>query len=526
MLRRLTTYVARAIGLCALALGLPTVYSASDSGHQTVATTQPDWPPPVFEPLTGVCSSALSGSGKTYNVGPGQVHEELTQVPWLSLREGDVVNIFHRAAPYRTKIGLRAQGSPAAPVVINGVTDAQCNRPEISGQNAVTAADAAREKFFSKQHSENLGLFFIYQAPGDKWGYRPAYITIQNLKLTGAHKSNTYIAQDGTTAAYNLGAAGIYAVRVEGLRVENNEITGNGNGVFVNSREDGDFSEYIVIRRNRIHANGNVGSYTEHNLYIQAKRPLYEGNYIGQLIPGARGSSLKDRSSATVIRYNHIDAAARAIDLVEIEGGVAPVRNDPLYHQAWVYGNLIVSDHDSPARASTLLIHWGGDNDARYFRSGPLHFFHNTVVTRSSKAQAYYLCVFDMPGDAQSVHANANVFAHQGSSILSLGYKGGKIVLNDVNWVTSGWVKGWGPGVAFERSGATVLEGQDPRLDASYVPLTDSPLGDKGASGARAALTSAGAVAPALTHQYAMTASIKVRSMKGAALDVGAFEMN
>ncbi len=523
MLRQLSTCVACVVGLSLLALCHPTVHGAADTG---LALGQPDWPPPVLEPLAGACASALSGSGKTYNVGPGQTYEELTQIPWLSLRAGDVVNIFHRAEPYRTKIGLRAQGTPTAPVVINGVTDAQCNRPEISGQNAVTAADAVREKFYNKQHSENLGLLFIYQASNDKWGYRPAHITIQNLKLTGAHKSNTYAAQDGTTAAYNLGAAGIYAVRVEGLRVENNEITGNGNGVFVNSRADDDFSEHIVVRRNRIHANGNVGSYTEHNLYIQARRPLYEGNYIGQLIPGARGSSLKDRSSATVIRYNHIDAATRAIDLVEIEGGVAPVRNDPLYHQAWVYGNLIVSDHDAPARSSTLLIHWGGDNDPRYFRSGPLHFFNNTVVTRASKAQAYYLCVFDMPGDSQSVHASANVFAHHGSSIFALGYKGGKIVLRDANWLTSGWVKGWGPGVVFEREGTALLEGQDPRLDANYAPLASSPLGDKGTRFALGALNSTGGIAPLLMHQYAMTAAIKVRPPKGAALGIGAFEMN
>ena len=125
---------------------------------------------------------------------------ELEQVPWLTLTAGDVVNIFHRATPYRTKIGLRAQGTSADPVVINGVSDSNCNLPELSGQNAVTALDAVQAKFFNKQHSENLGVIFIYQASRDPWGYKPKHIVIQNLKISGAHKSNTYTAQDGSQA--------------------------------------------------------------------------------------------------------------------------------------------------------------------------------------------------------------------------------------------------------------------------------------------------------------------------------------
>lgn len=45
--------------------------------------------------------------------------------------------------------------------------------------------------------------------------------------------------------------------------VENCEITGNGNGVFVNTRNDAeeDASRHIVIRNNQIYANGTPGSY-------------------------------------------------------------------------------------------------------------------------------------------------------------------------------------------------------------------------------------------------------------------------
>lgn len=482
------------------------------------------WPPAAAASGPSPCSVALAGNSATFNVGPGQKYTELTQVPWLSLQAGDVVNVFHRPTPYRTKIGLRAQGSLAAPVIINGVTDANCNRPEINAQNAVTADDAVQARFFNKQHSENLGAIFIYQASSDPWGYKPRNIVIQNFRITGAHKSNTYTAQDGTTASYSLGAAGIYAVRVEGLTVQNNEITGNGNGIFVNSRGDDDYSGFITIRQNRLYGNGNVGSYTEHNLYIQAVRPLYEGNYIGQLRVGAVGSSMKDRSSATVVRYNHIVAAARAIDLVEIEGGVAAVLNDPLYHHAWVYGNLIVSDHDQPAASSTLLIHWGGDNDPRYFRTGTLYFYNNTVVTRATQIQAYYLCVFDLPTTTQKVEAKGNVFLHHGTGRFNLGYKSGTIVLRDTNWISKGWAKSWAREVVFDQTDSKVIEGNDAGLDENFVPRRTSVVLDKGTLAPSAFPSSVNTAGLKPGSQFAPPARLVDRPVRGAAPDLGAFE--
>ena len=482
------------------------------------------WPPPSRVDDRTECSTALEGSGTTFNVGPGQKYTELTEVPWLSLQAGDVVNVFHRPTPYRTKIGLRAQGTVKEPVVINGVTDAACSRPEINAQNAVTADDAVQARFFNKQHSEHLGAIFIYRGPADPWPHMPRNIVIQNLRITGAHKGNRYTAQDGSTGSYSLGASGIYAVRVEGLTVQNNEITGNGNGVFVNSRGDDDFSSFITIRRNRLFGNGNVGSYTEHNLYIQAVRPLYEGNYIGQLRPGAVGSSMKDRSSASVIRYNRIDAAARAIDLVEIEGGVGPVKNDVLYDDAWVYGNLIVSDHDRPGASSSLLIHWGGDNDPRYFRNGTLYFYNNTVVTRASQIQAYYLCIFDMPTRTQRVEAAANVFVHTGSGRLNLGYKSGAIVLRDTNWLSKGWAKAWTAEVTFETTGAKVVEGTDPGLDADFVPRAGSVVLDKGRRALPALSSPASGANLNPDFQFGAPAKVVSRPVRGAAPDLGAFE--
>lgn len=82
------------------------------------------------------CSGPLQGSGQTIHVGPGLAHAELTGVPWLSLQAGDVVNIHFCEQPYRTKIGLPAQGRAGKPVIINGVSDSNCRLPEISGAGA------------------------------------------------------------------------------------------------------------------------------------------------------------------------------------------------------------------------------------------------------------------------------------------------------------------------------------------------------------------------------------------------------
>lgn len=481
------------------------------------------WPPAPQLPATpDGCSKALTGRGTTYNVGPGQKYADLQDVPWLSLQGGDVVNIFHRAEPYRSKIGLRGQGTADAPIVINGVTDASCQRPVISGENAQTVRDAQQRRFFNKQYSENLGVFLVYKGPEDPYGYRPRHLQFKNLKITGGHQDFTYTAQDGTPGRYSRAAAAIYAVVVEDLLVENCEITRNGNGLFVNSKSGDEASFGATFRFNRIHDNGVKGSHFEHNLYVQTQRALYEGNYIGQLIPGAAGSSLKDRSSATVVRYNHIVAAARALDLVEIEGGVPQVLNDPYYPSAWVYGNLIVDDAKTGRAFSVKLIHWGGDNDPRYFRQGTLWFYNNTVVLKVDKGDFYYVSLFDMPTERQKVNLRGNIVQNLGSAVLHLGYESGTIDLDDTNLVTGGYQP---RGDVKINVIGSVLDTRNAGLDAEGRPQRGAPGTDRGT------LTPLRMPAGVLTEhlaptfQFAAPARLVPRPVRGTAPDLGAFEL-
>jgi Right handed beta helix region len=489
--------------------------------------------PALIANAAPVVSVPMTGSRRTYNVGPGQQYAELTQVPFLSLEAGDVVNIHYRAEPYRTKIGLRAQGSASHPVVLNGVTDAAGRRPLLSGQDAVSSADVvdvarAGRPFFSARWNEFLGVIMIKGSPGDPFAYRPKFIQIKNLAVQGAAPIHTYTSQDGAKVRYSDGAAGIYAEKVEDLLVENCEITGNGNGIFTNTKNDDEreASYRITIRNNLIHSNGTPGSYRQHNLYIQAVRSVFEGNYIGRLVAGAKGSSLKDRSSGTIVRYNYIDAAARAIDLVETDGGMTSVFVDPQYHDAWVYGNIIVSDADAATAYSSNLIHWGGDNgDEKDYRKGTLYFYHNTVVTKASRKQSWRMRIFDLATPTQTVEARSNIFAHFGDANYSIMNLVGTLRLEGTNWIRAGWREAsdqGGAAVTVQRNG-TLIEGTDPGF--AVIAAGDYSLAARSAALDRAPATPPASVADRwIERQFAPPATSVARSAKGAAPDLGALE--
>lgn len=513
--------------------GTPPTSEVNDTAEpEAYRQTPPSnaWPPaPQSSPVNN-CSTAKTGINRTFHVGPGRTYTELTDVPWLSLQAGDVVNIHYRATPYRTKFGLRAQGTATAPVLINGVTDAQCNRPEISGNNALTATDARNAGYGND--IQPYSLISIYRGPTDAWdSYTPKYITIQNLKLTGAKAGNSYTNNAGSSSTYDNFAAAIYAVRVHNLIVENCEITSNGIGVFTNTKGSSaeDYSANVIIRRNRIHLNGNIGRQTEHNLYVQARRVLYEGNYIGQAYGG---SSLKDRSSGTVIRYNKILASARALDLVESEEEYfSNVKQDPLYPYAWVYGNVIINDSQAPAGFAVNMIHWGFDNSQANARTGTLFFYANTLINKVPQSTFWYVSPFQIGQDGQAaasttIESGSNIFWQQSNSEWRfLSANAGVLSFKGKNYVPTDWYPTNPYDTADVRTtGATLIAGTNPMLDANHYPQATSPVLDQGGTGPT--FTPAGAYAPhlSITHQYQEGIGLITRINKGIAADLGALE--
>jgi hypothetical protein len=437
----------------------------------------------------------MSGSHATYNVGPGKTYTTLTAVPWLSLQPGDVVNIFYQAAPYATKIGIEAVGTAAQPIVINGVTDANCNRPIITGANAVPSTDSIAAGFWATSAGsvvEPLGVFVFLWGPDQPYATLQSYITVQNIEVTGGQSANTYTDHSGQVVHYDSGgAAGIYAVAAQYVTIQYCTVTSNDQGVFFNSQDSQRTSYYITLRGNNIYANGMVGNQLVHNIYVQGVRSLYEGNYIGAEIIGGQGSSLKDRSSGTVIRYNYIEASLRAIDLVDTQ--ISPeVLSDPLYNYAWVYGNVII-DNYAIGIGSGDLIHWGGDSQGDQspspnYHNGPLFFYFNTVVIENDPSYERD-GIFDMPSSQQSVQASNNIFYFTGNNPntqVEFGICCGTINLDDSNWISTGWNTSVEVGNTVTVTGTqSLIQGTNPLLNANFTlsASSGSPVIGHGTAG-------------------------------------------
>lgn len=448
------------------------------------------WPPaPKAIGLWGDPTLPLTGTGDTHNVGPnpgghpGIAHTDLQTVPWLSLGPGDVVNIFYREAPYLSKIGLTCQGTANEKVCIHGVMTAGGLRPHIQGDGALTpedlqSPDGVTEPFFNSQYTEFLGVILISHHYESGVLKKPQHIVIENLKITGGWSQTHFTNQYGDTIYYAAGGAGIYASVVEYLDVENCEITDNSNGFFSNSNNDLEArtSYYITLRRNLIYDNGEPGEPYEHNIYMQCVRPLIEGNYIGKLRPTSGGSSCKDRSSGTVVRFNTINAAARALDLVDAEDGGAIVRLDPLYPYGWVYGNFIDNDWmiDNTRTSSVSMIHWSGDNSVSSFRNGSLYIYNNTIRINANTENFYHITVFSGVNLQSKFIITNNVIAKYGTTYLSWLDSGNVAELYGTNVISSGTSTAFSGSATLTNYG-TLIEVNDPLVNPDGSLQDGSP---------------------------------------------------
>jgi hypothetical protein len=330
---------------------------------------------------TNVCTTAMVGSHATYDVGPGQAYADLTTIPFGSLVAGDVVNIYAlpNQQPYKTKIGLRAQGTAANPVIINGVSDAACNKPILDFAGSATAPGSANV-FTSVQYGERLGgVTIMRNTHTDAYGvYEPQFIIIQGLQLQDAPNGATYTTLAGGTDTF-ADAACLWIEQGTDITIRNNIMTNCAFGIFTMAK-DGLLSETVQridLANNRVYGNGVSGVYLDHNFYVQASDPITEGNFIGALRPGALGSSFKSRSARDIIRRNTIVCAARCLDLVESDEQQNGIAALPTYGTDYVYSNTIIS-------SGPEAIHYGGDNFGEQNSSG----FTTTIFVPTS-AQPY-----------------------------------------------------------------------------------------------------------------------------------------
>jgi len=516
----------------------------------------PDSGLPPVSALSDPVTTAMTGSHVTYDVGPGKTYAEPDTVPWCGLVAGDVVNIYWRSTPYRWKFALRGSGTQAAPIVVNGVTDASGHRPQFDFNGARTASgcnSCGANNIFntaSQWSMEDYAGILVRGGMSDAYGYKPKWIVIKNLEMSGAKSANSFINLSGASTKY-AGTAGIWLQPSADVVLENNVVYDHDWGIFTMSKDDTflEACERITIRNSRVYGNGVVGSYTQHNVYIQTTNPLVEGNYFGLLRAGAAGSSYKSRCSGEIFRYNYVEASARAIDWVYAEdsGGeqgstATGIATQPDYGTDYAYGNIIVNDC-SLGNCAANPIHYGGDNcgeqddTSTLFVQSPyvpyrshLYFFNNTVVNRVSQGDSYRTTVFQPSLRDTTIEAWNNVFAFSGDSRFSWVNSAGKINLRGNNLVYGATVydaNDLALPVNYAISKLGTIASTDPKFVSAtnFHPGAGSGAVDLG-TGVPAGISTSTLCAglPANMEPPLKTNGLSVRTQRGAAIDLGAME--
>lgn len=398
--------------------------------------------------ISNPVSYELTGT-RTFNVGPGKQYEEPNQVPWASLVAGDVINIFYRATPYVTKFGLAAQGEANAKVIINGVTDAEGNRPILSGAGATNSPGSmpGDSTDIWAAGNEGFGLITIKRRPYTTSASNPRWIVVQNLQIQDAAGDATYTDSLGVQNTYGF-SAGIWVQPSADVTIKNCVLTNNSQGIFTMSKPGGigESCERIQILNNRIYANGVLDSDREHGCYIQGYDAIIEGNYIGTNRVGAGGAAYKSRLGKEIIRYNWIEASGRLLDMVHPEFTDAFVQY-PDFGTSYVYGNVLINDQRLGV-FSWRPIHfgsdgaehggeWDGSGSASVNHRKKLYFFSNTYYHYSNYDQADQF-VFQLSWPQTVCEAWSNAFVFRGSiARMNLLYLAGILNLRGTNLMVS-----------------------------------------------------------------------------------------
>lgn len=520
---------------------------ASSSGPDAGAPGGPD-ASPSFPATSDPVTTAMTGSHQTYEVGPGQQYEEPDTVPWGALVAGDVVNVHYRATAYKWKLCFRGQGTQAAPIVLNGVTDSTGKRPKFDFAGARTASGCnpgGGDDVFntaSQWSLEDYAGIIIRPGVGDAWGTKPRWIQLKNLELTGAAPGNSFTNLLGQVTPYSDSPAAIWVQPSADVLVENCVIYDHAFGVFTMAKNGSldEACERITLRNNRIWGNGKDGSYLEHNVYMQSTNPVVEGNYFGPTRALSEGSTYKSRSSGEIFRYNYVEASARAIDWVYSEDQTPGIATQADYGTDFAYGNVVVNDCGL-SKCASQPIHYGGDNlgeqedEATELVPGTpyrshLYFFNNTVVNRVNTKDAWRASVFDLSLRTTAVDAWNNVFSFEGDANFSWVQSAGKLALAGTNLFFGADVADASDtalAVNYAVAKGAALASADPR----FVSPSDFHPGAGSAAVDKATGTPSGVSPPSQYVQIpvAMEPSLKangmtVRSQKGSAPDLGAFE--
>ncbi len=400
-------------------------------------------------------------TAETYSVGPGKALIHPGHVPWNNLNPGDVVEIHWRPEAYRYKWVMSRQGTAEKPIVVRGIRNEKGEAPDLDASRASTPTNL---DFWSGAR----GVIKI-GGSSNSGDLPPAYIVLENLNIHGAKPENFFLGKEGLTE-YAQNASAIYLESGNHITIRNCRLHDCGNGLFVAPA-----AEEVLVEGCDIFDNGIEESVYEHNVYSEAKGMVFQFNRLGPLRMGCRGNNLKDRSSGLIIRYNRVENGNRQLDLVDSQEG-EDIRNDPRYHLAQVYGNLLIEHQGTD---NNQIVHFGGDSGDDQANRRQLQFYNNTVIsTRTEKT-----VLLKLTTNMQTAEVWNNVIYTNGAgSTFAILDEDGQVRLRG-NFIKPGWRQSHGQ-LKGTISATGMIESDNPGFadpaQGDYQPGVKSLLRDVG----------------------------------------------
>jgi hypothetical protein len=353
----------------------------------------------------------------TYTVNPGTGWGSIPG----SLQPGDVVNV--NPGTYGPVKFTRA-GTAANPIIIQGIPDANGNRPVISGN---LPPDDSTVMFASSHH-----------------------MVFQGFEVTAGNRRCVYNQANNITMR---------------------------NTVVRNCPEHGilgaDFgSGTLVLEQVEVHHCG-LGDF-KHQVYIATDEESFPGSVFRMkycyLHDGNGGHGVKSRAERNELYYNWIEGSAiHELELIGSAEAEEPVARE----DSDVVGNVI--------RKTTTgghLIRIGGDGTGQSW--GRYRFVNNTFIQAPSPNSGSVLRLYD---GVDSVEAHNNVFYRAGGGTMELvrtaDATGGYTIFGTRNWVPAGSTIPTGWSNSFVGPGAPGFTNE---ASFDLRPASGSPLVDNGQS--------------------------------------------
>ena len=374
--------------------------------------------PNLTEPRACAVDPAFTGA--TYDVGAGKAYPTLQSVPPANTwTPGTILRVWNtdttgaNPSTYHEYFQIHNSGTPSQPIVLCGVPDSSGNLPIVDGANATAQPGT------STGAAAGFGIVTLWgggYGTNTPYGYYqggsggPTYVTISGLHLAHAKPGYSYTPPAGGAAVAYIGGASCVNLRGGSyIDVGGNDLDTCANGLFTAENSNSgwaNITQLVTVTGNHIHGSGNVGSYTEHQIYFQSFYGVLQGNLLDGYTAGAQGSNVKWRGVEGIFRYNHLaGGTARSFDLVENQDA-SPYVTLEQYLGApgatncatsfWCLGdtagpNIIAAFQESAQKdfiygneiqgtGSVYQIHYAEDHDGQMAdRNGTLYFYNNTL---------------------------------------------------------------------------------------------------------------------------------------------------